>query len=407
MPPLTTYPFIVAFFFLATLGGYATLYSSLTNNFLAALIRTVGHLHPVSGRYLPGGPEPFKSTYTGIRALDEHLCGLVGFFLAAVDGQQDLETTLGLWGLMAMFFSAWLLLVLEGLRAGNKRRWLAWTGAMGAVVQNVTFTVTVPVWLAGHLCFGGAGAGTRPVRAEAVVVESAELVAAVPWATGLAFFVPAVAVSLPSPGIVPSAWHYTAAAAWQAFPVWNGMMMMALEKFLPSSPSASSSRPGASVGAAAGGAVRKRYMRGASKIYSTVLALLVSIQTPMLVAPFLPTAQLPQPWRDVLGAASLKALYPSAASLLHPPTIDPYVVPVADEMAPLTRHFLQWDMMCGGLAMLVWALYLHRTVRPEVGLGALLGTTGAWCLLGGPVAATAALLWDRDEAVVEEGRKRD
>lgn len=89
-------------------------------------------------------------------------------------------------------------------------------------------------------------------------------------------------------------------------------------------------------------------------------------------------------------------------SLYSPPTIDPKAIPARD-LAPLTHFFLIWDIYCGSVALLLWAVYLRRVAASPAdrfSWTSLSGKVVGWTAVGGPVAAATALLWERDEVLV-------
>lgn len=107
----------------AVVGGYGTMAAGFKNGFFKALANCT---REATDPYIPGGPTPFKTRYTGIDAVDNHLVVLVAFFAALIDGEKGWEATLSSWYLMAQLWAGWSLLSLEGLRRGNKGRAVSW-----------------------------------------------------------------------------------------------------------------------------------------------------------------------------------------------------------------------------------------------------------------------------------------
>lgn len=107
----------------AIAGGYGTMAAGFRNGFFKTLTDC---LEDPAGPYIPGGPEPFKTRYTGVSAVDEHLVFLVAFFAAFIDGEKSWSALLAFWYLLAHFWAGWTLLSLEGLRKGNKGRSVSW-----------------------------------------------------------------------------------------------------------------------------------------------------------------------------------------------------------------------------------------------------------------------------------------
>lgn len=61
-------------------GAYATLGTASRNGLFAALNKVAGPDVKAKSKYFPGGPAPYKTTYTGIAAVDDALLVLVAFF---------------------------------------------------------------------------------------------------------------------------------------------------------------------------------------------------------------------------------------------------------------------------------------------------------------------------------------
>lgn len=104
-------------------GGYGTMVAGFKNGFFEAITNCA---QEATIPYIPGGPAPFTTQYTGIAALDNRLVFLVAFFAALIDGEKGWEVTLSFWYLMAQLWAGWTLLSLEGLRNGNKGRAVSW-----------------------------------------------------------------------------------------------------------------------------------------------------------------------------------------------------------------------------------------------------------------------------------------
>lgn len=69
--------------------------------------------------------------------------------------------------------------------------------------------------------------------------------------------------------------------------------------------------------------------------------------------------------------------------------------------------FLQWDLLTGSLAVLVWAVTLRVQAQAK-GFWAYEWVKGsvkvaALVCVSGPVGAAAAILWERDELVLGRG----
>jgi hypothetical protein len=76
------------------------------------------------GAVIPGPTAaPMKQTYTGIGPVDKQLTTLVSFFYTAIDGNRA-DVSLSFLDLGGQVLSAWTLITIEGLRAGNQGKFL-------------------------------------------------------------------------------------------------------------------------------------------------------------------------------------------------------------------------------------------------------------------------------------------
>ena len=110
----------------AAFGAYGTFGAGFKNGLFDSIARSVGHEVEVKDKYFPGGPAPYKTTYTGIEAIDGQLVTLIAFFTYIIDGPKTWDAVLVYWYLMSQFCAGWTLLSLEGLRKGNKGHVVSW-----------------------------------------------------------------------------------------------------------------------------------------------------------------------------------------------------------------------------------------------------------------------------------------
>ncbi|KAI0481117.1 hypothetical protein GGR56DRAFT_628949 [Xylariaceae sp. FL0804] len=403
----------------ASVFGFYTTLATTAKNGGGAVISAVA-----DGRValLRGAPEPFKRVYTGYPAIDGQLSIVVGFFSFLVDGPVPPDAFLFyVWG-MAQFCAAWTLLMLEGFRAGNRGRIVSFASIVGALFQNLTFTVTVPLYVALHLF-------TSPVsRLRGVSGDSARStltvdywnLAQLPVTVVVSFVVPAVFMSMPHLFDQSAATHWNWLAAWQPFPVVNILLIKVLHGMCSAAFGSPTPRDEAGRPTTPGQA----YMASVRSVYRFGLGLCALTQVPIVLAALLPAAGAGRETLasavpglgPLLAAASLRGIFVPAWV-----TDAPSVIPTAygpGDMAPLGQFFLQYDLYTGIVTMLLWSLYLHQqgavVARSSTGgsgggggLGRSLPSTALWLLIGGPAAAVLFLHWDRDEAVMageeEEG----
>ncbi|KAH6654100.1 hypothetical protein BKA67DRAFT_535438 [Truncatella angustata] len=389
MAPYGKYALIPLFLALSAFGGYATL-GALGKNGLGAVLRDV---LTGSRSALVGAPEPFKRSYTGISRVDRQLSTLVAFFSAAIDGDVPPENLLVfVWG-MSQFAAGWTLMLLESLRAGNSGRVVSYAPILGFFMQNLTWTVSLPIWLVLHLLTSPVAklqSADGATAKKALEPRNPWDAALIPISVVLAFVVPTVMMKVP--GLSASA-HYTWHAIWQVFPLWNALLLPLLRLGQNRTPGPGNKTP------------------GPSSVYKFALLLAAVGHLPIAVL-----SVLPGPLRSLLAAHAPALLRPfvergTLANIFVPPSwplsahqfsVDPTAY-TSLERSHLATQFLQYDIYVGAVPFLLWALYLHRTAAKSAGLVDALAGAGFWFAVGGPHAAVAALLWNRDNDVLESG----
>lgn len=348
--------------------------------------------------------QPFRRVYSGVGPVDRHLQRLVGFFTALLDdpGAGWESSALLFWGL-AQMGGVWTLIMLESLRSGSRGRLVSWAGTVGFIFQNITFAVAVPLYLALHLLtspVASLGSSDRNAARRALFVYLWDL-AVLTSAVTLGFIAPTLLMALRDPMGHDAATHYKWIAIWQLFPVWTAVAQWVahragyylLGSMVPRDDDGRPTTPGVAFSVAVSG------------VYEFVLTLCVATQLPVLTL-----VALPSPARSFLASA-----FPALAPILEQVTFARTFVPnppgappspgldyAPGELAAPVVDFLQWDFYVGSVPLLLWAVYLHQTTVRNPGPVALLRKIGYWFVVGGPVAATAALLWERDEVVKED-----
>lgn len=107
-------------------GAYATFGTAANNGLLDAIGKAVGPDVKPDAKHFPGGPKPYKITYTGIPAVDDHLLTLISFFVLLLDAPKTQDMVWVSRYMVTQFMAGWVLLSLEGLRKGNKGRVVSW-----------------------------------------------------------------------------------------------------------------------------------------------------------------------------------------------------------------------------------------------------------------------------------------
>lgn len=318
-----------------------------------------------------------------------------------------------LWFLMAQFGAGWCLVALEGRHRfskpsagrGSSSSWRAWTGLMGWAFQNATIAVVQPLWMIAHVI-------TFPSSAAGAVVVDAEDFLVLGPTNILSFWVPSVMMALPvassgggaggSGG--PSSWwpvpsvvaHYAWIAFWQPFPFYHSACRWALTAVLRRLPARTRN---AIIGSGSPG---KRSLAAAKYAYAYVLLLAVTSQMTLLAVALSPVSASPCAWSRQLFA---ELDFRSAFVPRWPWETLSFDAVTGAGMAELSKLFFQWDLLAGNHALLVWAAFVYRcTARARAGADAsmmsLVRTIVPWYALGGPAAAAAILLWERDKMVL-------
>ena len=100
---------------LSALGAYLTWGLALSNG----TITMMEYTRNVEPQVLPGTDSPLKQSYIGIQAVDNQLTVLVLFFWQLVDGSMP-NASLSTFRFASQFVPGWGLVVIEGMRSGNK-----------------------------------------------------------------------------------------------------------------------------------------------------------------------------------------------------------------------------------------------------------------------------------------------
>ncbi|KAJ1337573.1 hypothetical protein MN608_00426 [Microdochium nivale] len=357
--------------------------------------------------FLPGAPRPFLRQYTGVGPLDRALVGLVAFFCALIDGDIDPSTVaFSIWGL-AQLGGAWTVLILEARRQGNRNGLLGWILPFGIAIQVFTYTLIGPIYLILHLLLSPVaklrnGDGEAARKSLFVLLWDMALI---PAAVTLTFLVPSTVMNMPTLASMSASTHYKWIAAWQLFPVWtiialygmHALCYTAIGSLVPRDDDGKATTLG------------KGYTVAVSGVYEFISTITTCSHFPIAVL-----SVLPAPARAYL----VKSL-PKYASFINATTFSKVFVPywitnipkinptayASGDLAVPAKNFLQFDMYCGSIPFVLWALYLHQRTVKNPSLASGLALTAKWLVLGGPFGAVAALLRDRDNIVLEGEKK--
>ncbi|KAK7952561.1 uncharacterized protein PG986_008289 [Apiospora aurea] len=424
----TKYALVAVFVACSAFGGWATI-GSLQKTGLGALIEAV-----LAGNQaaFPGGPEPFKRRWTGLAPVDGFLGGIVGFFSAIIDGSNapdrsgkvEWDAYLFYVWFAGQFVAVWAMLLLESLRVGNRGRLVSYVGLVGMLFQVGTWTVVGPLYLALHLLTSpvaslNRGDGPRACRALFVLLWDMALLPAVVTLTNT---LPAVIMSAPASGdaflggglTASASAHYKAIAFWQFFPLWsvclqaflNPLCAFLFGSLLPVDPAGKPAPLG------------RGYLTGVSGVYQFALTVCVGVHAPLVAVSLAPAAarawlvahatslSVPAAYAGLFETATFRGIF-VPASPLAPPTIAVGAVNggtiAYTGVAQAAAHFLRYDMLVGAVPFLLWAAYLHQTTaKTPLSPFALVRKVAFWAVVGGAYAPAVALLWGRDQVVLEE-----
>ncbi|KXJ97597.1 hypothetical protein Micbo1qcDRAFT_8845 [Microdochium bolleyi] len=396
--------FLIPVFVACALFGFRASILTIPGTGFGLAIRALG-----AGKVaaLPGAPKPFLREYTGVGALDRTLVGLVAFFSALIDGNVDQSTVaFAIWGL-AQFGAAWTLLVLEARRNGNRNSLLGWILPFGLAMQVLTYTFIGPIYLILHLLFSPVaklrnGDGEAARKSLFVLLWDMALL---PTAVTITFLVPSAVMNMPNLAGMTAGAHYKWIAAWQLFPLWTVLVLYGLHAFFYMAIGSLVPRDDDGKPTTLG----KGYTVAVSGVYEFVTTLTTFSHLPVTIL-----SVLPAPARSYLA----KSL-PKYATFINSSTFSKVFVPywitnipkinptayVSGDLAVPAKNFLQFDIYCGSIPFVLWALYLHQRTVKNPNLASALALTAKWLVLGGPFAAVAALLRDRDNVVLEGEKK--
>jgi hypothetical protein len=288
-------------------------------------------------------------------------------------------------------------------------------GSVGFIFQNITFAVTVPLWLFLHILTSPVAKPFPGRHANSVLFVSIVDLKIFPISVILGYIIPLVLMSLPSPSIVSAVAHQRYIALWQPFPIWcvvTHMLIRSISNIIGGTTTKENTiqGPAKPLGAA--------YLNSAKHVYRFIIGVCLITHLPALLISLLPLSAL-------LGSTSIlqRLLKPNFAEVFVP--YFPTLTHQAADFAAGVHTFLQWDIYISVVAMLLWGIFLHRNVMKEnisvdpnasvpisrqsrdgMTWKKLFMKVGFWTIISGPIGALAVLLWDRD-AIVGQKTKQD
>ncbi|TEY60192.1 hypothetical protein BOTCAL_0184g00130 [Botryotinia calthae] len=398
---------------LSFIGLFGTLFIGGRNGTFEQITNLVRQKTPSA--VFPNAKYLLLKDYTGIRALDRQLTVLVTFFAPVVDSKNAALWLNSIYGL-GQFGAAWTLLVMESLRSGNKGRAVSFIGTVGLIFQNITYAVTVPLYLFIHLLTSPIAKPFSGTHANSVLLISSLDLKILPLSITLAYIVPSILMGLDAPSQVSGHTHQKLIAFWQPFPIWTVIIQWTLRSFFQFIGSEVSSRDSKQPPAPQGAS----YLSSVKHVYRFALTLCVLTHLPILLIALVPASVI---------ADTLPKLSPYASLNFFDIYVPYFPFPLTHRVSDLangTHTFLQWDLATGSTSLLLWAILLYRNatteksmVDPDTSLpphqiremlsgegnrvGALrrelLVKIGVWTLIAGPIGAATVLIWERDEIV--------
>jgi hypothetical protein len=287
-------------------------------------------------------------------------------------------------------------------------------GTAGFILQNISFTITTPLWLLLHLLTSPVSKPFPGTHANSVLLISTWDLRILPFSIILGYIVPSILMALPSPDLVTPETHQRLIAFWQPFPIWTVLIHQSLKQTLTYAAKKLASKENKSRDKTPLGT---SYLSNAKPVYRFVLALCNLTYIPVLLITLLPTSIVPisLTYLSALSHENLASVFiPSPPLLTHRIT----------SLSEGVHNFLIWDLYVGSAALLLWAVLLYRNATTEKAIvdpntslpiyrelllekrgqdgmlrRKLVWKIGIWGLVGGPIGALAVLLWERDEIV--------
>lgn len=260
----------------------------------------------------------------------------------------------------------------------------------GLILQNITFAVTIPVYLFIHLLTSPAASSFPGKHASSVLLVSPADLEILPFSIILGYIVPSVLMALPSSLVSPTL-HQQFIALWQPFPLWTALIQWT-GKFVYSLLAGGASKSNTSQAASLGAS----YLSAAKYAYGFVLVFCIITHLPVLAIAVLPPSTFEN------SAAELIRLSQSDVFGVYVPR-SPVLGLKLPSLAEGVQNFLVWDLYIGASSILLWATLLYRNATAAnanwLSWPKLVIKTLIWTLISGPVGAAAILLWERDTIV--------
>ncbi|TLD05518.1 uncharacterized protein PgNI_09275 [Pyricularia grisea] len=355
-------------------------------NGLFDMLDALAEDHPTR---LPGSNVDGELLDVGSSGLGKLLAILIRFFYPVMTGESPRLSLFSFW-FAGQVISMHTLVLLEGLREGNRGRVIAYTVIWGVLYQLIPFGITISVWVAVWMWTSPianlSAATPKPVLLKALGIGNADLsvvIHSIVWG----FVIPTVLLGLPSssPQITQ---RYI--VIWQFFPIYvsfarfifsNALQLLGVDNSVPAPPPADPKKPGPSL---------TKRLRA---VYFPALVMTAAVHTLTLMWVFFPDMR-----PTMLDGASIDFV-----DVFKPTSRPGHVVPI-ENAADGVLNLLQYDVYFGSASVLFWAaqMYWASTAAPSM--------ASVLTVLVGPGGAALALVWRRDEQLLvdlPESSKKD
>ncbi|KIX03738.1 uncharacterized protein Z518_07291 [Rhinocladiella mackenziei CBS 650.93] len=365
---------------LLSVAGFWTLWGFPYQN---GLLEILGR-QTEPGAVIPGRtPAPMKQTYTGIGVVDKQLTVLVSFFYTAIDGNRA-DVSLSFLDLGGQVLAAWVLITIEGLRAGNQGKFLLTaTTLLGLGVAIIGYACVAPLWFALHLWLSPTAVDPKDHQ---LTVGVPVKLAIAPISILVGFGLPSLLMCLPAPTVVSFETKQTWTGIQQGWPIWIG-----ITQFVLSTLAMTLDQRASTLTESDKKAKTIKYLRQAY-----VFAIMSSTGSHL----------------TALSLSLLAYAFPVLFSSTYLPQLQPHrifipVVPFGPHrvtvLADGALWFLQWDIVVGAASTLLWGLTLRVAAKYEKSspIQIVIGSIKIAIITAvlGPCGTAAVAVWGRDELV--------
>lgn len=298
-------------------------------------------------------------------------------------------------------------------------------GIVGLIMQNITYTITAPLWLFAHLLTSPVSKSFPRTHAKSVLLVSSLDLKVLPIAITLSYLVPSILMALPSEYVTIGT-HQRLLALWQVFPLLTVIIHRLIYFFVDHLSNYfflvdPNNHPPIPLGTS--------YLHNAKHTYRFVLALCITTHLPILFLTLFPAFFLrsPSPLDPLSESPLLTLVSQTPSTVFIPKSLPHFGSTNTTYLASGVQNFLQWDIYIGSTAFILWAMLLYRNATTEKAIAdpnrnlpmygeLLVGETRRdkvedrewrklwvkvvwWGILAGPVGVVGRLLWERDSIV--------